>query len=59
MIQALRKLVTFDEFIAWYPENLQQRYELHELSYCSHSSPPTFSTSSNDYDPVGITCGCK
>ncbi|MDM9583818.1 Uma2 family endonuclease [Nostoc sp. GT001] len=30
MIQALRKLVTFDEFIAWYPENSQQRYELHD-----------------------------
>ncbi|MHC5728948.1 MAG: Uma2 family endonuclease [Nostoc sp.] len=30
MIQALRKLLTFDEFIAWYPENPQQRYELHD-----------------------------
>jgi len=29
MIQALTKLVTFDEFIAWYPENSEHRYELH------------------------------
>ncbi|MEH2154324.1 Uma2 family endonuclease [Nostoc sp.] len=30
MTQTLRKLVTFDEFIAWYPENSQRRYELHD-----------------------------
>ncbi|MEG3845598.1 Uma2 family endonuclease [Microcoleus sp. herbarium19] len=30
MVQALTKLVTFDEFIAWYPENSEHRYELHE-----------------------------
>lgn len=29
MIQSLPKLVTFDEFIAWYPENSEYRYELH------------------------------
>ncbi len=29
MIQALRKAVTFDEFIEWYPENSEIRYELH------------------------------
>lgn len=29
MVQALTKLVTFDEFIAWYPENSEHRYELH------------------------------
>lgn len=29
MVQALTKLVTFDEFIAWYPENAEHRYELH------------------------------
>lgn len=29
MTQTLRQLVTFDEFIAWYPENSQRRYELH------------------------------
>ncbi|KYC36186.1 hypothetical protein WA1_41360 [Scytonema hofmannii PCC 7110] len=29
MAQALPKLVTFDEFIAWYPENTEIRYELH------------------------------
>jgi Uma2 family endonuclease len=27
--QALPKLFTFDEFIEWYPENSQTRYELH------------------------------
>ena len=26
----LTKLVTFDEFIAWYPENSEHRYELHD-----------------------------
>lgn len=30
MTQALPKQVTFDEFIAWYPENSEHRYELHE-----------------------------
>ncbi|BAY24296.1 hypothetical protein NIES2100_40910 [Calothrix sp. NIES-2100] len=40
MIQALRKLVTFDEFIAWYPENSQQRYELHDGVIVA-MSPPT------------------
>ncbi|MCP6760683.1 MAG: Uma2 family endonuclease [Fischerella sp. CENA71] len=30
MTQALRKLVTFDEFVTWYPENPQRRYELHD-----------------------------
>ena len=29
MIQTLPKQLTFDEFIAWYPENSQHRYELH------------------------------
>ena len=29
MIQALPKLVTFDEFIEWYPTNSEHRYELH------------------------------
>jgi Uma2 family endonuclease len=28
--QVLRKLVTFDEFISWYPENPQRHYELHD-----------------------------
>ncbi|MHC5731002.1 MAG: Uma2 family endonuclease, partial [Nostoc sp.] len=30
MIQALRKLVTFDEFVAQYPDNPQRHYELHD-----------------------------
>jgi Uma2 family endonuclease len=30
MIQAISKQVTFDEFIAWYPENSPARYELHD-----------------------------
>jgi len=30
MTQTLPKQVTFDEFIAWYPHNSEQRYELHE-----------------------------
>ena len=29
MTQAIPKKVTFDEFIAWYPENSEHRYELH------------------------------
>jgi Uma2 family endonuclease len=29
MIQIIPKLVTFDEFVAWYPENSPHRYELH------------------------------
>lgn len=30
MIQAIPKQVTFDEFIAWYPEDSGHRYELHD-----------------------------
>lgn len=30
MIQAIPKQVTFDEFIAWYPENSLFNYELHD-----------------------------
>ncbi len=30
MIQAIPKQLTFDEFIAWYPENSEHRYELHD-----------------------------
>jgi Uma2 family endonuclease len=30
MTQALRKLVTFNEFVAQYPDNPQRRYELHD-----------------------------
>jgi Uma2 family endonuclease len=29
MIQAIPKPVTFDEFVVWYPENSEHRYELH------------------------------
>ncbi|MEA5506016.1 Uma2 family endonuclease [Halotia wernerae UHCC 0503] len=40
MTQALRKLVTFDEFIAWYPENPQRRYELYD-GVIVEMPPPT------------------
>jgi Uma2 family endonuclease len=30
MTQSLRKLVTFDEFVDWYPDNSPHRYELHD-----------------------------
>lgn len=30
MTQALAKQVTFDQFIAWYPESSDRRYELHD-----------------------------
>lgn len=30
MIQVIPKLLTFDEFIAWYPENSATHYELHD-----------------------------
>jgi Uma2 family endonuclease len=29
MIQTITKTITFDEFVAWYPENSVHRYELH------------------------------
>jgi len=29
MMQTIPKTVTFDEFVAWYPENSVRRYELH------------------------------
>ncbi|QMS87374.1 Uma2 family endonuclease [Nostoc edaphicum CCNP1411] len=40
MTQALTKKVTFDEFIAWYPENSQRRYELHD-GVIVEMAPPT------------------
>ncbi|MBN3873316.1 Uma2 family endonuclease [Nostoc sp. JL33] len=40
MTQALRKLVTFDEFVADYPENSQKRYELHD-GVIVQMPPPT------------------
>ncbi len=40
MTQALRKLVTFDEFVTWYPENPQRRYELHD-GVIIEMPPPT------------------
>ena len=30
MIQVLSQLVTFDEFIEWYPENSEHKYELED-----------------------------
>lgn len=30
MVQSLPKQITFDEFIAWYPEHSEHRYELHD-----------------------------
>ncbi len=32
MIQAITKPVTFDNFIDWYPENSEHRYELHNAT---------------------------
>jgi len=40
MTQALRKLVTFDEFVAHYPENSLKRYELHD-GVIVQMPPPT------------------
>lgn len=40
MAQALRKLVTFNEFVAWYPETPQRRYELHD-GVIVEMPPPT------------------
>jgi Uma2 family endonuclease len=51
MIQAITKPVTFDEFIDWYPENSEHRYELHNraivktpLPTCIHSEIAGFIT---------------
>lgn len=30
MVQTSPRLTKFDEFIAWYPENSEHRYELHD-----------------------------
>ncbi|BAY95868.1 MULTISPECIES: Uma2 family endonuclease [unclassified Tolypothrix] len=40
MTQAIPKLVTFDQFIAWYPENTGFRYELHN-GVIVEMPPPT------------------
>ncbi|MCC5640344.1 Uma2 family endonuclease [Nostoc sp. CHAB 5844] len=40
MTQALRKLVTFDEFVAKYPDNSGRRYELHD-GVVIEMPPPT------------------
>ncbi|MEH1835986.1 MAG: Uma2 family endonuclease [Nostoc sp.] len=39
MIQTLRKLVTFDEFVAKYPDNTGKRYELHDGIIVEMSQP--------------------
>lgn len=39
MSQALSKIVTFDEFIAWYPEKSGIRYELHNGEIVEMSQP--------------------
>jgi Uma2 family endonuclease len=39
MTQALPKIVTFDEFITWYPENCGVRYELHNGEIVEMSQP--------------------
>ncbi|MBD2496504.1 Uma2 family endonuclease [Nostoc sp. FACHB-280] len=40
MTQTVRKLFTFDEFVAWYPDNAQRRYELHD-GVILEMPPPT------------------
>lgn len=40
MTQTLRKLVTFDEFVDWYPDNSQKRYELYD-GVIVEVAPPT------------------
>ncbi len=39
MIQAITKPVTFDEFIDWYPESSEHRYELHNGAIVETPSP--------------------
>ncbi|QLE42670.1 Uma2 family endonuclease [Nostoc sp. C052] len=39
MTQALPKIVTFGEFITWYPENSRVRYELHNGEIVEMSQP--------------------
>ncbi|BAZ03263.1 hypothetical protein NIES37_72760 (plasmid) [Tolypothrix tenuis PCC 7101] len=39
MTQALSKIVTFDEFIAWHPQNSGVRYELHNGEIVEMSQP--------------------
>ena len=39
MTQALPQIVTFDEFITWYPENSGVRYELHNGEIVEISQP--------------------
>ncbi|OUL21392.1 hypothetical protein BV378_26745 [Nostoc sp. RF31YmG] len=39
MTQALPKIVTFDEFLVWYPENAGVRYELHNGEIVEMSQP--------------------
>lgn len=38
--QALPKLVTFDEFVAWYPENIGVRYEPKRITYLTGRKHP-------------------
>ncbi|WP_009632277.1 Uma2 family endonuclease [Synechocystis sp. PCC 7509] len=39
MIQTISKQVTFDEFIAWYPEKSESRYELHDRTIVEMPKP--------------------
>ena len=39
MTQTISKQVTFDEFIAWYPEKSEFRYELHDRTIVEMPKP--------------------
>jgi Uma2 family endonuclease len=39
MIQTISKQVTFDEFIAWYPEKSEYQYELHDRTIVEMPKP--------------------
>lgn len=39
MVQAVSQRISFDEFIEWYPENSEHRYELHEGAIVEMAKP--------------------
>lgn len=53
MTQALRKLVTFDEFVAKYPDNTGKRHELYDGVVVEMPQP------TGDYEEVVVFLSTK
>ena len=56
MIQSIPKLLTFDEFVAWYPENSPHRYELHNRVIVEMPNPTGDHSEVTGFITVELNC---